>query len=494
LGNLRDGFEKYLRLKESLPNMYLLKSGKLNNRIDFYHYNPKIDQLENLLIGIQSSKKINDLEKENLVNLSNETIDPSISPDEEFSYISIASIDVLEHQGSLIDYFEIMGGDAPSRARQLVREGDLLISMVRPTRGAVFLATREQEGFICSTGFAVLKIHPSINRVYLSELFQTSYILDQMEKLQAGTEYPAINKNDIKSLILPIPERFKQDYIVNRLRQVREKRVDLLKKANDLERVSQEEFEATRNSPFEELINGKKENTLLDDKLYVIKSSKLKDRLDYEWYRKIHKELKQRFRSTPSIRKIKDIREKLSYGLSINADYFESGVQFLRIDNISNEKLDLDDVKFVSEEIGSRLSSSYLNEGDILISRSGTIGVAVSIPNGVGRLTFGSYMLRLVLKNLNEVDPEYVSNFLNSSFGKLQFHRITTGSSQLNITIPGVEAIEMPIPEKSIQDAVVNKINRARVELAMKTEDVKRLRKEAEKMLQDEQYNVLFEQ
>jgi type I restriction enzyme S subunit len=49
---------------------------------------------------------------------------------------------------------------APSRARQLVRADDVLVSTVRPNLNAVSLITAEFDGEIASTGFCVLRPKP----------------------------------------------------------------------------------------------------------------------------------------------------------------------------------------------------------------------------------------------------------------------------------------------------------------------------------------------
>lgn len=493
LDNEDQDLNYYLKLKESLPKTYVLRNKKIENRLDFYYYNPKFQALEKLLLKVQTHKTLSELEKSKLIIPASEKIDPSNSPNSLFSYISISSVDVKDDIGTIVDYDTFTGDQAPSRARQLIKEGDLIISTVRPTRGAVFLATKSQNDFVCTTGFVILRIDKSLNSNYIAEIFRSDYVIDQIERMQAGTEYPAINKkSDIRKIILMVPEKSKQDSIVDRIEKIKSKRAKLLNDARKLEEDTKNEFLKTRNSLFDSILVKNDHSDDLRDKVYVVKRVALRDRIDHEWYRPKHYKLENRLLNTKSVKKIKEIRKKIRYGISISADYFTSGIQFLRIENISNENLNLDDIKFISEDMENKVKSSYLEEGDILISRSGTIGIAIVIPKGMGRLSFGSYILRLTLKDKNEVNPVYVSEFINSYFGKMQIERNTTGSNQLNITIPALESLLIPIPSKEIQNKIAQKIIRAREKLKTDNEQVRIMRLEAEKILRDERRSIIF--
>src|SRR5205823_600418 len=102
----------------------------------------------------------------------------------------------------------------PSRARKLVRSGDVLVSTVRPERGAVGVVSTYQDGSICTTGLAVLRpkaIHP----VLLAYLLKTSFVTAQLLRNNIGIAYPAISEDCLLDVLLPITwddiRRFKDD-------------------------------------------------------------------------------------------------------------------------------------------------------------------------------------------------------------------------------------------------------------------------------------------
>ena len=133
------------------------------------------------------------------------TQDPTTTPETAFNYIDIASIDI--ELGEIREVSEVLGADAPSRARQVVHTGDIIISTVRPTRGATALIPEAMDGFICSTGFAI--VHPSdqVTSEYLHTALRLQTTLEQFGRRSAGSSYPAILDKDVKATLIPIPRK-----------------------------------------------------------------------------------------------------------------------------------------------------------------------------------------------------------------------------------------------------------------------------------------------
>ena len=74
---------------------------------------------------------------------------------EPFNYIDLSSIDQIEKQ--IVSVTRIFPNKAPSRARQIIREGDILVSTVRPNLNGVAYVPRKYNGATASTGFCVLR-------------------------------------------------------------------------------------------------------------------------------------------------------------------------------------------------------------------------------------------------------------------------------------------------------------------------------------------------
>jgi type I restriction enzyme S subunit len=77
--------------------------------------------------------------------------DPRRNPDKPFLYVDISAID--RDLKVITSAPEILGADAPSRARKEIYEGDVLVSTVRPNLNAVAVVPSKLDGHIASTGF-----------------------------------------------------------------------------------------------------------------------------------------------------------------------------------------------------------------------------------------------------------------------------------------------------------------------------------------------------
>lgn len=92
--------------------------------------------------------------------------------------------------------------EAPSRAAQLVRAGDVITSTVRPIRRLSALVLPEQDGDVASSGFVVLKPRTVPAEVLMTYL-RLPVICELMDLHTSASLYPAISETDL--LRLPFP-------------------------------------------------------------------------------------------------------------------------------------------------------------------------------------------------------------------------------------------------------------------------------------------------
>ena len=127
--------------------------------------------------------------------------DPRRRKDSNFAYIEISDID---GRTGLVGHKQLPVADAPSRARRVVREGDVLVSTVRPERGTVGVVPPELDSAICSTGFAVLRCKQGMHPIALAWLLKSEDVRRQMVKHNIGIAYPAIAEETCLALVLPV--------------------------------------------------------------------------------------------------------------------------------------------------------------------------------------------------------------------------------------------------------------------------------------------------
>jgi type I restriction enzyme S subunit len=128
---------------------------------------------------------------------------PSTSPDEPFQYIDIAGVD--GELGLITAANSMIGRDAPSRARQIVRWRDTVVSTVRPYLRATALVPKELDNQIASTGFCVLRPRESNGYAWLFQLTRLQWFTEQLNARARGASYPAVTDADIFQLLIPLP-------------------------------------------------------------------------------------------------------------------------------------------------------------------------------------------------------------------------------------------------------------------------------------------------
>lgn len=126
------------------------------------------------------------------------------SVDDVFCYIDLSSVD--QDTKTISDAREVACGEAPSRARQLVTAGDVLVSTVRPNLNGVARVPAELDGATASTGFCVLRPEPNkIDGSYLFQWVKSSAFVGNMVSMAAGASYPAVSDRIIFESLVPLP-------------------------------------------------------------------------------------------------------------------------------------------------------------------------------------------------------------------------------------------------------------------------------------------------
>ncbi|CAM0124594.1 conserved hypothetical protein [Stenotrophomonas maltophilia] len=116
----------------------------------------------------------------------------------DFDYIEISDIDGSGAATST----QLASEAAPSRAAWHVRAGDIITSTVRPIRRLSAQITPVQDGFVCSSGFVVVKPRDIAPEVLLTYL-RLPVICELLDLFASASMYPSITDADIFNLPLP---------------------------------------------------------------------------------------------------------------------------------------------------------------------------------------------------------------------------------------------------------------------------------------------------
>ena len=153
-----------------------------------------------------------------------------------------------------------------------------------------------------------------------------------------------------------------------------------------------------------------------------------------------------------------DYSEPLKYGSSEKLEYTDKGTPFLRIADLNERRFDLLSVKFIDNKL-TFSESETAKLGDILVSRSGTLGLAAPITEEFDDAIFGSYFIR-VRPDSSVLNTEFLTLFINSIAGAVQFEAVKTGGIQTNLTISAIENLMIPLGTLEWQTTFATLISR----------------------------------
>ncbi|WP_428057069.1 restriction endonuclease subunit S [Candidatus Avelusimicrobium fimicolum] len=136
---------------------------------------------------------------------------------EHFLYLDIASID--NQTNTIIGATPHTGVTAPSRARQIVKNGDVLFSTVRTYLKNIALITDEKyHNQIASTGFCVIRANKKqLLPKFIYYYTLTDSFLSPLNAKQRGSSYPAVRDSDVLNSTIYLPTLPEQQKIVDEI-------------------------------------------------------------------------------------------------------------------------------------------------------------------------------------------------------------------------------------------------------------------------------------
>lgn len=148
--------------------------------------------------------------------INENTFDPTTQPTNKFIYVDIDSVG--KGTGEINYSNEILGKDAPSRARRIAKKNEFIISSVRPYLKGFAFIEEEISNTIYSTGFFVLNSKTKnviLNKLVFNYFLHYTPLMEQMESDMGKGQYPSINRNDIDNYKFPLPPPEVQKQIID---------------------------------------------------------------------------------------------------------------------------------------------------------------------------------------------------------------------------------------------------------------------------------------
>ena len=314
-----------------------------------------------------------------------------------FDYIDLSAVD--QDQKLITEARQISCAEAPSRARQIVQHGDVLVSTVRPNLNGVARVTKSLDGATASTGFCVLRAKASeLDGSYLFHWVKSPVFVADMVKKATGASYPAVSDRIIFESPIPLPPLPRQ----RRIAEVLDKAEALRAKR----RAALAQLDSLTQSLFLDLFG----DPVANSKGWV-DSKMLGD--------------------------VADIVSGITKGRKVNGEAVRE-VPYLAVVNVQDKSLNLKSLKMI-EATEREVDRYKLIENDLLLTEGGDpdkLGRGTLWNNELPECIHQNHIFRVRLTSL-DIDPLFLNWLVGSQRGKKYFLRSakqTTGIASINMT------------------------------------------------------------
>lgn len=426
-----------------------------------------------------------------LGELADEPVEQS-GPTADFLYVDISSID--RETKKIVDPKPLSLAEAPSRAKQVLRAGDVLVSMTRPNLNAVALVPEHLDGAIGSTGFHVLRSR-WVRPAFLLGLVQSQRFVDAMSALVQGALYPAVRPKDIAAFAFTFETPAQQARVVAKLEEllsdldagVAELKAAQMKLQQYRQSLLKAAVEGKLAAPWREAQRKRSTPTETGAKLLQRILTERRDRWEAkqlakfkgqgknppkDWQKKYPEPVQPDTTDLPKLPEgwvwasLDQLVAESSYGTSVKCSYESDGTPVLRIPNVIGGRLDLQDMKFSTMDLGLE-QNDPLSVGDVLVIRTnGSIGLVGRAAAVVSHLPtahyFASYLLRLRSVEVSCVH-RWILEVLTGSSGRRWIEdRAASSAGQHNISLSTLLTMPIPLPPLAEQNAALGELEGSR--------------------------------
>jgi type I restriction enzyme S subunit len=298
---------------------------------------------------------------------------------------------------------------------------------------------------------------------YLVAFLNSRYGMLQMQRIFQGNVQMHLSLPDARTIKIPIPSEDFQKKIRHHFEQSFVKRAEAEKVYSEAEQLLAAELGLDRLDLNESLFNVRRVSDVQQSK-----------RADAEYYKRKYLNLMNYFDQKPS-QILEQIATFAGGATPLGADYSEEGIPFLRIQNVGDNKLVLDDVAYINNDIHeSELKRSQLAPRDVLITITGRIGTSAVVTDELEKANINQHIVRMRLKS-KDINPFYLAAFLNSVGGRLQTEREAYGTTRDALPYYCLAKIRVMTADQELQNQIEQTVRKA----AETVKDAERLLAEA---------------
>ena len=396
----------------------------------------------------------------------------TVSPEELNNDSWLLELEDVEKDSSKIIQRLNVADRQPKSNKNQFKKGDVLYGKLRPYLNKVVHAN--EDGY-CTT--EVIPISPGeLNSRFLFYALKRPRFLEYVNAASHGMRMPRLGTKQAKAAPFILPPLAEQTRIAQKLDEVLAQVVTLKARVDALPAI----IKRFRQSVLAAAVSGKlteewrkKNCATANSNKELVKLSERRTTF-FQAIGKVDKPLKRQanmvdLEQLPDSWAYSHIDPFLDFhragmktgpfgSLLKKYEHVSKGVPVLGIENINNGLFSLGSKIYITEEKASDLESYDIKAGDLVISRSGTVGDICVVPRGLGDMRFSTNLMRVAFLEESISSKFFCHLFLGSPVVLKQVEELCKGSTRLFLNQKILSSIMYPIPPLAEQYAIVQKV------------------------------------
>lgn len=377
---------------------------------------------------------------------------------EEYNLVTIK----LYHRGVQLRK-KVRGSEMQAERMSKVKAGQFILSGIDARNGAFGIIPKELDGAVVTNDFWHFEIDRNImSNEYFLWLSSTPYFDDICNKASDGTTNRIrLQSNRFYSQELMIPEIQDQHKVVEELKSTNNKiksleteyQFQLTQLTNLNQAILQEAVQGN-------LVKQDKKDEPASELLKRIKAEKAKSGKKEKPFPTIKaEEIPFDIPENWVWCRLGEMCSKIGSGSTPKgSNYSKTGYPFFRSQNIYDDGLVYDDIKFVSDEVQKQMNGTVVFANDILLNiTGGSLGRCALVPNDFKE---GNVSQHVCIIRPLQVDVNYFHKIVLSPYFQRFVFSSTTGAGREGLPKYNLEQFAIPLPPLSEQKRIVVEIEK----------------------------------
>lgn len=423
-------------MQYSIVNFNEVKLHK-DMRLDAEHYHPY--HLESLRKFENKSQPLSEF----IIHISGGATPLGAEyPEEGILFLRVQNIMLNYISDSDIKYLSLSQNQEILRSQ--LKKDDVLLTITGVSYGKSAVVTDEFVGANINQHSVKMTVK-NIVPYFLSTFLNCKYGYSQSTRHIVGITRPALDYSAIKSFLIPDLDRNFQKIIASYCCQAEKSREDSTQRYNESQTLLLAELGLADWQPKHQLTFVKN-----------FSDTKSVERIDADYFQPKYDDIVNAIKNYAggwdTLKNLVTLKKCVEVG---SKEYIETGIPFVRVSNLS--PFEITQEKYISEELYAELTAHQPKQGEILLSKDATPGIAYYLREVPEKMIPAGGILRLKSKT-DKIGNEYLTLVINSLLTQEQVNRDVGGSVILHWRPDQVAGTVIPILPQEKQIEIQEKV------------------------------------